>query len=170
LLSHLTDLGLLASPEDGWPSASEVQRSGAPEGIRQVLWRRVGLLSPSARDTLLVAAVAGGEFHAADVRGAMAGEPEDVIVALEEAAANGLITETSGPPGAYRFAHALVRHTIYGSASAWRRAELHWRIAEAIRGAPKPEKRLNDLAYHYQCGLAAGDPAVEDVPNAVEVR
>ena len=161
LVSHLSDLGLLGGDRDDWPTRAQVEESGAPEGVRHVLSRRVGQLSPSARDTLAVAAVAGGRFQATDVAAAMGRGLDNVIVALEEATASGLVAETGRRPGGYRFAHALVRHALYETGSALRRAQLHWRIAEAIRASAGPSgQRLNELAYHYRLGLAAGDPAV----------
>jgi DNA-binding SARP family transcriptional activator len=158
LLSHLIDLGLVGASD--WPTASEVAQSGAPEGLRQVLSRRIGQLSPAAREALMVAAVAGAEFHVADVARAMSGPRDEVIAALEETSALGLVTETTQRPGGYRFAHALVRHTLYATASSLGQAQRHWQLAEAIRAAPgPPERRLDELAYHYRLGQGAGDPA-----------
>ncbi len=162
LVSHLSDTGVLQGPDGAWPTGLQVEQSGAPEGVRHVLSSRLAHLSASAGETLVVASVAGGEFHTVDVAGAVGGDLDNVIAALEEAAASGLIAETAGPAGGYRFAHALVRHTLYESVSALRRAQLHWRVAEAIRASagPRASERLNDLAYHYRRGFDAGDTAV----------
>jgi DNA-binding SARP family transcriptional activator/class 3 adenylate cyclase/tetratricopeptide (TPR) repeat protein len=160
LVSHLSDLGVLAAGEGAWPTAAQVERSGAPQGVRHVLSRRIGQLSPSGRATLVVAAVAGGEFQAADLAMAMGDDLASVTMALEEATASGLVAESGRGPGGYRFAHALVRHTLYESASGLHRAQLHWRVAEAVRAsAGPPASRLSELAYHYRYSLEAGDPA-----------
>ncbi len=110
----------------------------------------------------MVAAMAGGDFNSHEVARGWACHLDGVITALEEAAARGLITETVGPAGGYRFAHALVRHALYERVSTLRRAQVHWRVAEAIRASagPAASRRLNELAYHYRHGLEAGDPAV----------
>jgi class 3 adenylate cyclase/tetratricopeptide (TPR) repeat protein len=161
LVSHLVDLGVISAADDRWPDAAQVERSGAPEGVRHVLTRRIGQLSQSARNTLVVASVAGGEFEAADIARASGDQLDGVVAGLEEANASGLVIETGRGPGGYRFAHALVRHTLVETVSALRRARLHWQLAEAMRPpAGRPSGRLNELAYHYRLGLDAGDPAV----------
>jgi hypothetical protein len=160
LISHLANLGILAEATAmDWPTAAQIEQSGAPQGVRHVLARRIGRLSASAREMLVMAAVVGGEFQAIEVA-TVAGHRRDALSCLEEAVASGLISETGRSPGAYRFAHALVRHTLYDSIPGLRRAELHWRLAEAIRGGGPVDRRLNQLAYHYRHSLPAGDPAV----------
>jgi class 3 adenylate cyclase/tetratricopeptide (TPR) repeat protein len=163
LVSHLNDLGILParSSETTWPTAAEIEYAGAPEGMRQVLARRIGQLSPSARDALTMAAVAGEEFYAADVATACGQDFGEAITALEETTATGLTSEATERAGWYRFTHALVRHALYENMSALRRVQRHWQIAEAIRiAAAHPERRLNELAYHYRHGLDAADPTI----------
>ena len=162
LVSHLSDVGMLQGSDADWPTAEQVERTGAPEGVRHVLSSRLAHLSPSVREALVVAAVAGGEFNTQELALALGNELDGVITALEEVADRGLIAETAGPAGGYRFAHALVRHTLYERVSMLRRAQLHWRVAEAIRASvgTHASGRLNELAYHYRHGLEAGDPAV----------
>jgi class 3 adenylate cyclase/tetratricopeptide (TPR) repeat protein len=163
LVSHLTDLGVLSggAGDTTWPTAAQIQASGAPEGVRQVLSGRIGQLSVSARQALMMAAVAGEHFQAADVATASAMELDEVTTALEETTTVGLTSEAGEGPGRYRFAHALVRHALYESMSALRKAQWHWQIAEAIRTSTAgPERRLNELAYHCQCGLDVADPTI----------
>jgi DNA-binding SARP family transcriptional activator len=163
LVSHLTDLGVLSrgAGDTSWPTGAQIEASGASEGMRQVLSRRIGQLSPSARQALMMAAVAGEQFQAADVAAASAVELGEVTTAFEETTTAGLTSEASEGPGRYRFVHALVRHALYESMSALRKAQWHWQIAEAIRtSAAHPERRLNELAYHCQCGLDVADPSI----------
>jgi tetratricopeptide (TPR) repeat protein len=127
--------------------------------VRHVLARRIAQLSAMARRVLVIASVAGPDFYAWDVTRTMVGDRHGVLIALDEAATNGLIIETE-PPGTYRFTHALVRHTLYEGISQPRRAELHWQIAEAMRAGRPAGQRLNQVAYHCQLGLDAGDPDV----------
>ena len=69
-----------------------------------------------------------------------------------------------GPVITFRFAHALVRTTVYEDLSGLRRAGLHRRVAEAIEHVmPRASVRPGDLAFHY--GAAAADG---DVTKAVE--
>jgi class 3 adenylate cyclase/tetratricopeptide (TPR) repeat protein len=163
LVSHLSDLGVLPSPgsDREWPTGAEIEHSGAPEGVRQVLSRRIGQLSSSAHHALLMAAVAGEEFYAADVATAIGQDFGEMVTALEETTAATLTSESTAGPGRYRFTHALVRHALYESLSALRKAQWHWQMAEAIRIATaEPDRRLNELAYHYQRGLDAADPTI----------
>jgi class 3 adenylate cyclase/tetratricopeptide (TPR) repeat protein len=159
LISHLGDLGVLTDTSS-WPSAIQLEQAGTSEGVRQVLAGRLRQLELKTRDLLAVAAVAGSEFHAVDLARTMRSELEAVISALEEAATGGLIIETGREPGAYRFAHALVRHTLYDNLSGLRRTHLHWQLAESISGFHDAAlTRLNQIAYHCSLGLPVGDPA-----------
>src|ERR1700749_5174554 len=106
---------------------AQIEDSGAPLGVRQILTRRLSKLSPTANDVLRVAAVAGNEFRAAEIGGALGRDRDEVIPALEEGAASGLIRDTGQRPVRYRFSHALVRQALYQKISPLRRAQLHWR-------------------------------------------
>src|SRR5207248_3339724 len=69
--------------------------------------------------------------------------------ALEEAIGARLVMETTG--GRYRFAHALVRDTVYDGLSPLRRVALHRRVAEAIEAihANRLDDYLPALAHHW---------------------
>jgi tetratricopeptide (TPR) repeat protein len=161
LISHLIELGTLTPGGANWPTLDLIEQSGAPQGVQHVLSRRVRKLSARARDTLSVAAVAGAEFQATDLVGAVEGDVNQTLMMLEEVANSGLIREIAPRPGRYRFAHALIRHTLYERLASSRRAQLHWRVAEAIRATNTlPPERLDELAYHYVQGIDVGDPVV----------
>ena len=66
----------------------------------------------------------------------------------------GLVLEDDRAAGQYRFAHALVRETIYEDISRARRARLHARVADALVAVRGPEPGpAAELAYH--CWQAA---------------
>lgn len=164
LITHLTDLQLVGVRDVDWPTPAQIEASGAPHGVRQVVVRRLGQLTSFGREVLVIASIVGEEFQALDVASAAGGPPDKAVAALEEAAASGLISETGRQAGTYRFAHALVRHTLYQGASSLRRAQLHWQVAQAIRNSKAASAtRVRELAYHYREGLQVGDPA-EAVP------
>ena len=96
-----------------------------PEGIRDVLLRRLARLSDACRTALLHAAVLGREFDFPTLQVMSDGDEDATIAALEEALAARLLVET---PAGYAFAHALVRETLYGTLSAPRRQRLHARV------------------------------------------
>src|SRR5439155_22133129 len=58
-----------------------------------------------------------------------------------------------------RFAHALIRETLYGGLTTPRRVQLHRRVAEALRRlyAQDPEPHLAELAYHFFEAAPGGD-------------
>jgi len=123
----------------------DVAAAELPEGVRDLVSRRVGRLSERARGTLAVGAVIGREFDVGLVS-TLVDEPVDAcLAALEEAIASGLLVE---PDHVDRFAftHAIVRETLYQQQSRSRRVRLHARVASALErsGAPAAE-----LAHHF---------------------
>jgi DNA-binding SARP family transcriptional activator/tetratricopeptide (TPR) repeat protein len=136
-----------------WTDTVTPGEIGVPEGVREVLLRRVARLSEPCRSALAHAAVLGREFDFATLR-AMLGDDEDaVIAALEEALDARLVVEA---PGGYAFTHALVRETLYATLSVPRRQRMHARAAGAI---PDSAPTLAALALHHRLAGQAGDPA-----------
>jgi DNA-binding SARP family transcriptional activator len=124
-----------------------------PAGVRAVLQRRIARLPATAQTILRQAAVLGTETDV-DVLGDAAGADEHVLLdAVEAGLLTGLVTEPG--PGRVRFAHALVRDTLYQDLSRLRRARLHARAADAIE-RHKPVQ-VAALAYHF--AAAGTEPA-----------
>lgn len=86
---------------------------GIPEGVRDVVGRRLSHLSKETNRVLRVAAVVGAEFEPSVLQAAEVLDQEDLVSALEEATEARLVLEAPGPAARYRFAHALVRDTLY---------------------------------------------------------
>lgn len=151
MLRHLVEAGVITAEPDGRCTAAGVATAGLPDSVRDVLRARIARLGPDTHRALAVAAVVGQDFEL-DVLAASAGLDEDVLLdLLETAARTALITETTGPPGRFRFAHALVQQTLYGDIGPTRRSRLHARVAtalEAIEGRREP----GELAHHYMAG------------------
>ena len=124
-----------------------------PAGVREVLQRRIARLPATAQTILRQAAVIGTETDA-DVLADVTGAQEHVLLdAIEAGLLTGLVTEPAA--GRIRFAHALVRDTLYHSLSRLRRSRLHARAAEAIERHDPGE--VAALAYHF--AEAGTDPA-----------
>ena len=116
-----------------------------PAGVREVLQRRIARLPATAQTILRQAAVLGTETDV-DVLGDAAGADEQVLLdAVEAGLLTGLVIEPG--PGRVRFAHALVRDTLYQDLSRLRRSRLHARAADAIE-CHKPGE-VTALAYHF---------------------
>ena len=127
--------------------------SGVPAGVAEVLARRIARLPAIAQTILAQAAVIGMESGVdvlADVSGAA---PDVVLDAVEAGLVTGLVTEPEA--GRIRFAHALVRDTLYGGLSRLRRSRLHARAAQAIEGHSRGD--VAALAYHF--AQAGTEPA-----------
>ncbi|MDX3104105.1 BTAD domain-containing putative transcriptional regulator [Nonomuraea angiospora] len=126
-----------------------VALSEVPEGVRDVLRRRLARLPEGGVSILRLAAVAGRE-SSVDVLVKAADTDEDgVMDALDAGVIAGLLNEPA--PGRVRFVHALVRDTLIADLSRLRTARMHARIAAALEGTDD----IAALAHHY---ARAGSP------------
>src|SRR5262249_51087713 len=116
-----------------------------PAGVREVLQRRIARLPATAQTILRTAAVLGAETDVGVLSAVAPAEEHVLLDAIEAGLLTGLVTEPG--PGRIRFAHALVRDTLYQSLSRLRRSRLHARAAEMIeRHSPG---QVAALAHHY---------------------
>jgi DNA-binding SARP family transcriptional activator/tetratricopeptide (TPR) repeat protein len=123
--------------------------SEIPRGVKAVIDRRLARLPNPVRAAVAAGGVAGEAFELDDVVAASGLADDEAVSALDDAVTARLVMDEA-TPGRYRFAHALVREAVLGSATATRRAHLHRRLAEAIENLParRRERRLPDLARH----------------------
>ncbi|MDP9861813.1 MULTISPECIES: BTAD domain-containing putative transcriptional regulator [Streptosporangium] len=126
-----------------------VALSEVPEGVRDVLRRRLARLPEGGVSVLRLAAVAGRE-SSVDVLVKAADTDEDsVLDALDAGVIAGLLDEPG--PGRVRFVHSLVRDTLVADVSQLRATRMHTRIAAALEGGGD----VAALAHHY---ARAGSP------------
>jgi DNA-binding SARP family transcriptional activator len=150
VIRHLAETGGIEQRDGRWGTRLPVDEVAVPEGVREVIGRRLARLSGEANRVLRVAAVAGTDFELAVIREASDLDEETILTALEEAISARLIAEVPGPVPRYRFTHALVRSTLYGNLSGARRVTIHRRVAEAIEVVHDVlEDHLPALAYHW---------------------
>jgi len=153
VIRHLAESGDV-SPRDGhWIPNRSVAAMGIPEGVRDVIGRRLGRLSAAANEALAQAALIGRDFDVGVLSAVTSLDEAALLAALDEAASARLIEESG--VDAYHFAHALVRATLYEEMSVSRRVRAHRRIADAIH-AQRPDD-VTALAYHYGRAAAGGD-------------
>jgi predicted ATPase len=155
VLRHLAESGLVERTEGRWITTAAIVEVGLPEGVRDVIARRLSRLSGAANRALAVAAVLGQTFSLAVLELVPdAGETPDLLLdAIEEALRAGLVSETG--PSSYTFSHALIREALYAELTATRRARLHCRVGEAIEKSADADAQVEALAYHF--GEAALD-------------
>lgn len=168
VLRHLADTGAVAQQDGSWYARLPVEELGIPQGVREVVRRRLTRLSETCNRVLQVATVMGLEFEPTVLGAAADLDEESVITALEESIAGRLATESPTRNLRYRFTHSLVRDTIFGELSTARRLMLHRRVAEALGSvyAGRLDDQLPALAHHYANATAPVGASKEAVAFA----
>ncbi len=130
-----------------------------PEGVKETIGRRLNRLSQVANDVLGCAAVIGRSFALAVLERIVDERASASVAAALEEARQASVVEELGEPGHYRFAHALIRETLYEEIAAPVRARLHLAVARAIEAvhAVELEGQMPALAHHYVSALPGGD-------------
>jgi eukaryotic-like serine/threonine-protein kinase len=144
---------LLAMEGVGSESHAEV-RLAIPQTVRDVITRRLTHLSAECNRLLVVASVLGREFGL-DVLARVDGVAEDELLdPLDEAMAARVVSDVPGAPGRLRFAHVLIRDTLYEGLATARRVRLHGQAVEALEAlyGEEPGPHLAELAYHCIAG------------------
>jgi len=167
VIRYLAEEGLITRKEGRWrPTKDTPLEMSIPEGLRDVIGKRLSLLSPECNQLLSVASVIGREF-ALETLKAVAGINEDVFVnALKDAVRLSILEERSQMGLVrYRFTHAFFRQTLYEEMIAPQRLKLHQQIARSLETlyAKRLEGHATELAEHFSHST---DPA--DLTKAVE--
>jgi DNA-binding CsgD family transcriptional regulator len=122
-----------------------------PEGVKDVIHRRLSLLSEECCQVLTIASVVGNEFDLTLLDMLIKDRPLDKIIqVMEEAVSARLIEELPQPIGRYRFTHVLIQETLMNDLSSIRRAHLHCHIAESIKKMYESSIRPHaaEIAHH----------------------
>jgi class 3 adenylate cyclase len=137
-------------------TAAELQ---IPQGVREVVGRRLDRLSERTNEALRIAAAIGRDFEA-EVVYRVAEMPEEALeIAAKEAIAERLVNDLGDRR--FSFSHALVRETLYEELSPAKRSALHERIGLAIEEicGDDTDERLGELAHHFLEAAPRGDLA-----------
>ena len=134
-----------------WRPVSELR---LPVAVGDLVSRRLGRLSPKAREVLTVAAVIGREFDVDLALDAGAGSEDELLDAIDEGVrASVLQAGDERNSDRYAFAHGLLAEVLREDANPRRLRRMHERVAEAL------ERRSPDahaaLARHYDHGGVA---------------
>ena len=148
-------------------------RIAIPQSIRDVIARRLRRLSDGCLDLLELASVLGREFSLAVLARAAVTSEDDVLDTLDEAMRERVVTDVPGMLSELRFAHVLIRDTLYEGLTTARRIRLHRQAVQALEELHGEGSRsvLAELAHHsiagsdFQRGVryarSAGDRALE---------
>jgi len=123
-----------------------------PEGVREVIGRRLNRLSQRCNDTLTIASVIGREFTLDQMKPLVDDMTEDrLLEVLEEALSTRVIEELPQMVGRYQFTHALIQETLTQELTLTRRVRLHARIAETLETlyAGNEEAHAAELAHLF---------------------
>src|SRR5947208_4112602 len=129
-----------------------------PQGVREAIRRRLAPLPAPCRDALTLASVVGREFGLGAVQHACGLGADALLDVLGPALGREILVRDPRTAGRYRFAHALIRETIYEELGAAERARLDGRIGEVLETLHQrdPTPHLATLAHHFLEAVPAG--------------
>jgi class 3 adenylate cyclase len=163
MLIHLTDVGALRFEDGVWVAADDL--AGAiPEGVREVVGRRLSQLPDEAQRLLGVGALFEVAFPLS-VTAEVAGLAEDEALDAVDAALAAQVVQATEAFDHYAFTHALFRQTLVGELNPSRQVRLHRSIAEALekqlRGEPTPaEAAVLSRHWHQSAALPGAERGV----------
>ncbi|UCD57294.1 MAG: AAA family ATPase, partial [Candidatus Hydrogenedentota bacterium] len=171
IILHLLESEAIYQDSTGqWVARTQdIDELGIPDGVREVVGRRLSRLSDPCNEALTMAAVVGREFDQGVIEQVSGLGGDELLGVLEEAERAGLISEMANLVGRYRFTHAIIRETLYEELSTPRRVRFHRQIGEVLESlhAAKPEPYLASLAYHFAEGARAGGEVEKAIDYAV---
>jgi predicted ATPase len=162
VVRYLAEEGLITRKEGRWRPAKDTPlEMNIPEGLRDVIGKRLSLISKQCNQLLSVASVIGRDFRLEVLKKVSGLSEEELYNALEEAKKAAVIEERAGVGAAvtYRFAHAFFRQTLYEETIAPRRIRLHQQVARALEGiyATRLEEHAAELAEHFSYSSDSAD-------------
>src|SRR5918995_2634319 len=130
-----------------------------PQGVREVVGRRLDRLSERTNEALRIAAAIGRDFESEVVLRVAEMPMEALETAAKEAIAERLVNDLGDRR--FSFSHALVRETLYEELSPAKRSALHERIGLAIEEicGDDMDEQLGELAHHFLEAAPRGDLA-----------
>lgn len=162
VVRYLAEEGIIERGEGQWRARSDTPvEMRIPDGLRDVIGKRLSSLSESCNKVLAVAAVIGRDFQIGVLQKVAGISDDELFEALEEARKTAVIEEKtgSGAKVSYRFAHAFFRQTLYEETIAPRRIRLHQQIARALEEIYKDrlEQHAPELAEHFSYSSDGAD-------------
>lgn len=143
-----------ASGED-----AEAWEAALPQGLRDVVGRRLDGLSPECNRVLTRAAVIGMEFALPVLARFADAARAALLETLHEAVGARVIVESPERPGCYAFSHALIQQCIYEELPTPVRVRLHREVGQVLEALyhENPDPHLDALAHHFFQAAPGGD-------------
>jgi class 3 adenylate cyclase len=147
LSRHLIEAGAFG----GQPLPAGAAASVLPDGLREVIQRRLGTLGGDLLRTLQVAAAVGSRFDLEIVEDAVAlsgGDGRAVLEHLEAADAAGLVAEAGS---GFDFRHGVIREVVLDGLSAARRRRTHRDVVAVLekKWARSLDRHVMELAHQH---------------------
>ena len=136
LVAALTRSASLTVTEAG---AAEVASGSAPDSLSAAIADRLGFVAGPVREVLRAAALLGAEFAVPDLAIVLGRSVTDLIPAVDEACAVGVLAESGHGLG---FRHPLIRAALYDDMPAPVRAAWHRDAGQALAEAGAPPDRV----------------------------
>jgi len=162
VVRFLVEDGLITQKDGRWrPVKDTPLEMNIPEGLRDVIGKRLSLISKQCNQLLSVASVIGRDFSLEVLKKVSGLSEEELFSALGEAKKAAIIEERAGMGAkvSYRFAHAFFRQTLYEELIAPRRIRLHQQVARALEEiyASRLEEHAVELAEHFSHSSDSAD-------------
>jgi tetratricopeptide (TPR) repeat protein len=162
VVRYLAEEGIIEREEGRWRAKTDTPvEMRIPDGLRDVIGKRLSGLSESCNKVLSVAAVIGRDFQMEVLQKVANMSDDELFGALEEARKAAVIEERTGAGAKvhYRFAHAFFRQTLYEEIIAPRRIRLHQQVARALEEVynNRLEEHAAELAEHFSYSSERAD-------------
>jgi len=174
LIRHVVETGSSYRRVGTWSYYENRTDVDVPQGVRDVVSRRLLRLSEVANRALVLASVVGNEFTLDLLERVVGPDAADELLdAVDEAVGGHLVVEVG--QGRYRFRHDLLRDTIQSGISTTRRCRIHGQIGEALEASPTGPTGppFAALAFHFAetasaaCAAKAADYAAAAARQAI---
>jgi len=141
--------------------AAELASGSAPSSLSAAIADRLGFVAGPTREVLRAAALLGMEFAVPDLAIVLGRSVADLIPAVDEACAAGVLAE-SGPSLGFR--HPLIRAALYDEMPAPMRAAWHRDVGRALAEAGAPPDRVARQMLHAVGGPGDAPGPLDDMP------
>lgn len=142
--------------------ASEAgSRLSVPQSVRDVIGLRLQHLPEACVDLLRTASVLGREFSLEALSQLSSRTFDDTLTALDAAFSARVVTDVPGTNSRLRFAHVVIRESLYDDIGNAHRIQLHRRAANVLETVygDDLESHLAELAHHHVESALGGDVA-----------